>query len=1437
MSSTGSLIGGIIGAVIGFATGGWGIAVAWGFSIGSSVGALIDPPSFGNLNYGETDPAQQSNVYSYNGLKNSEDKRQPAPIDLGEHMVAGNRHYWERLPAVDNNSVLAVGITLALGKIKSIKRIWVNDIPWELLTGKKGYQYWLGDKDQTWDNPDYFEGSGVGKSLIRGAYETTVDNTLIEEGGAVVSGSSPDGSQDIVVQPKVIEDAGDGGLTDGTDPDPDTGFDGDEPEYQLQLDNAYIYQSPVLDATSLFVAFQMNALGYLNRETGDLEEHSIRISVYYRKVGETNWNWGFTKVKTANSNSKLEWEWLVKDNLEPGQYEVAIINHNDVLDEYEYLDELRLAYHKEGSDDHYNFRGIAKIEFYFIANSQLNYRMPTFKIETEGSEEIEVFSTPSVSTIGYSRNPAWHIYYLLKNHVYDPFPADAFDIQSFIDAATYFDDNDIKCDLVIDNYNSAEEFIQQICTASGMYLRESFGVYSLVIDKDEASTFQFDMTTMVNPAISEDGMPPEQQETISIEPIPVEGKYTHIIATFRNRDLDYEYDEIEVIADDWDKATEPYNPLKVSLPGVSRRFQAEFLVQKMMQHSRKAEVMVSFKATIAALNVDVLNIVNISHELPGWGYDANGVKVDAGPLFRIISIAYGQNDEIQITAINHSPDIHSVTIGTYDPPSFDKVTKCNPVTGLTLSIVNRTDDSGFQLPKLKIDFTKPVDVNFKQAQIWLKSDSMKDYQKVGETPNNSISIDNLTEGKSYSIAVVAVSNSNPAWIASIPESPKASISIPFVTPPNVTFNEPGCVYDGLTIIAEINQLPNYSGYYELRTSNPVDWENDASGKLATSLSNVLTVVQKSTAESITIYAKAKTLKGVYSQSAASLELSKSLYEAVTHNDIAQSNSKNKILNGGVLYNYTTTVNGKVYTKFDNFFSGASVSVISLPESQKSQWGYGPDSLFKDAEDLLCGQDIIIQPKNAARYMTLSYWCTWAEKNSIRYDNPIILFDYMDGNHVSLGTEEFLGTAGETTWFINKHKLTVPAGTELVRMYIKGTGVFDCFMFVEGTLYPQFMLHSADSGDGLLSNLEQISYLQMLMNLNAHMDEITGTIDTFLDRTKLYYELENNAFILKTKAFRLLSGNIEGNYAMIEAMDGTLVLKTNTEGYISQIALGSTGYGSVINLNSDQLNVSAFTVFTNGKNLVENINASLTLIDGGMLQSDTIISNIIFSGAALEINSSTPTREHPVYGTIATGVYLGCSANPLDTDPARARFDMDGNFWIGAVNFGTAPFTLNPHGDMLVNSARFNGTIRVDASFSPQTSKWSTAQVSNDYVEITEDSIGVYYTAYTTPTSCVMKKDRLTIGNGLRQTEYNKYGLFEWDYYNLTWKQYCLSIYGLVNITDSVTLLDFNLGTADEGFIKPLGYMSADGTKGISQTIDLTSITSLTVKNGLVVGAA
>ena len=1056
----------------------------------------------------------------------------------------------------------------------------------------------------------------------------------------------------------------------------DNGGGGTDPVYHEQVAgqtdvpaNAVIYQSAIIDAEALYIGFICpGGLYKIDKDTGEILQHSVTYTVFYRVVGATDWVHAFTKKITARTRQPIRWEETIAENLSAAQYEVAVVNRNTPLDEFDGMQEIRIDYHKERRYMKFNLRNTAFYEVTLEANDQLNGRIPNMSVLVQG-RKVRVYTDASTYTVEWSNNPAWVILDLLTNERYGlGIPDNRIDIDAFLSAAAWFDANNITLNLVLDGTKNARDIITAIQTATMCFVVQSGDKIRIVPD------------TIADPvqAFTEDNI---VDGSLSWEKASLLDKINRIIIDYLEELDDYKKATIVIDAPNITKVREK----KIALLGVTNYEQAEKIGKLLLNYSELAQTVVRFKTGAMGLAAEVGDIITISYDPADW--------VDK--QFRVIETRLNDDLTVEIVGLEYSPDIYDLSgFHTWTPSTEETVTEAPNITGLSATTQEYVGVDGVSRQKIVLSWTNPVDqTNWNGVQIYEWREDTKYFELVGRTKENGFEILNAKEGLIHKIAITSVNKNG--IVNAIQSSPQVEIFVDYLTPPDIQFDLDKCVWDGYQLIVGIIPPSNFAGEYEIRTSNPADWAADNTGLLGRNYSPIQVYpYQDPGSDQITIYAKAY-YRGKYSLNAATITIPKTIQDEnyVSLPDYLATYSENLLRNAGFL---NTFINDEGYIDFmywDGYRPGTNYLVYNVPEDNQLFGGY---ALIKAKTGKNFSQTVTIRPVpvGSSRNYTISWWSVWYGSNT---NTPGLEIEYLDKDFQVLDSVVLSATwqNGGDNWENFKFHLSAPENTNYIRVWITGIAIYDAIMLSEGTIFPPFHLHDADVVDGIDSALEEEAARNFQLFLESRIQDIEERLRGI---ENIWDVLNMDASVMKTKAFQiqaraidLIAGDVDSNNSRLTLLEDRVVLAVNTAtGTVAEFTLGTGVYGSDISIKADQINITGSTAFysSDGK-------LSTTLIKGGAIMADSIIARVNLSGSCLEVAPDDTPVWHEVYQAYITPkAVFGATLDPLDTDPTRLTIDNLGRIWSGHPSFTYAKFSVDENGYLKATDAKFYGRLYV-----------------------------------------------------------------------------------------------------------------------------------------------
>jgi hypothetical protein len=357
------------------------------------------------------------------------------------------------------------------------------------------------------------------------------------------------------------------------------------------------------------------------------------------------------------------------------------------------------------TNDH-RLRGISYIYVRLEYDKDVFGGLPDITCDILG-KKIRKYTTPTAfetaaATNGNANNPAWVLLDYLTNSRYGRGIDYAdIDLQSFIDAADYCDDNitisgnTFNRFLVnghLDPDSTLYSNIKDILASCAGFLVFTGGKYRLLIDKVvPVGEIDFEFT--------EDNI----IGGISITLGSKTTRYNKIKINYFDPQKDWS-PNISILEDATYRAEDDNQVLEreIELPLVSDFNRAQFIARLFLNQSRFGTA-VTFTGAPSALVCSVGDVVYVSHPTPGW----------VRKPFRIISMSLKDSGEVDISAIEYADEMYSITTlptqvtkrnySNFSSSFFTPVASTVPAP--TNLVVTNTPING--LPAMTVSFTAP----------------------------------------------------------------------------------------------------------------------------------------------------------------------------------------------------------------------------------------------------------------------------------------------------------------------------------------------------------------------------------------------------------------------------------------------------------------------------------------------------------------------------------------------------------------------------------------------------------------------------------------------------------------------------------------------------------------------------------------------------------
>lgn len=300
----------------------------------------------------------------------------------------------------------------------------------------------------------------------------------------------------------------------------------------------------------------------------------------------------------------------------------------------------------------HQLKGVAYLAMRFKYDQDVFTSIPEIRAVVKGKKVYN----PATQTTEWSDNPALCLRDYLTNSRYGKgLPASAIDDASIIQAANDCDSlvtpyggaTDIplfKFNAIIDTGETVFDNVKKIIASMRGILPYSNGQYSLLVDKNQSSTF----------TLTEDNI----LSDIKIVSSSKENKFNQVTAKFPNPAKRWELDTVTYPDSGSTEETAFLNEdnqqilsKEITLHNVTNAYRAKDLARIACLASRRQSLTVSITCTSEALNIAVGDIVTIEHDSLGW----TGAAVQE---FRVMGMVLDDSGEVDLTLQQYDASIY-----------------------------------------------------------------------------------------------------------------------------------------------------------------------------------------------------------------------------------------------------------------------------------------------------------------------------------------------------------------------------------------------------------------------------------------------------------------------------------------------------------------------------------------------------------------------------------------------------------------------------------------------------------------------------------------------------------------------------------------------------------------------------------------------------------
>ena len=395
-----------------------------------------------------------------------------------------------------------------------------------------------------------------------------------------------------------------------------------------------------------------------------------------------------------------------KDNLPAGQYDIRCRLRNVVPDDSRYGNDTYFESFQEIVYDDFTYPGTALLAVRALATDQLSGGMPT--VTALVSRATVPVWTGAAYAAKDAFNPAWTCYHLLHRAEYKGtgvvtaaasynilgVPAARIDYAAFSSWADWCDDpagdasqTAFTCNIYFDQVFSLRKALD-IASANGRGAVVQLGSkFTCIVDRPEETPVQRFMFNMGN----------IEADSFTEEWLPMGDRANAIEVTYFDATEDYTRQVVTLYASDFDTTTNEINTRQATLYGCTSRDLAIRYGTFLLNCNRYLTLTCSFNADVDSIACIPGDVIEVSHDVPQWGYSGRVVSATANTitLDRSVTVGLGTHT-IRVKHADDTFEEFPVTsaAGTYTTLSIASETwVANPVlhelysVGVTAAVV------------------------------------------------------------------------------------------------------------------------------------------------------------------------------------------------------------------------------------------------------------------------------------------------------------------------------------------------------------------------------------------------------------------------------------------------------------------------------------------------------------------------------------------------------------------------------------------------------------------------------------------------------------------------------------------------------------------------------------------------------------------------------
>jgi predicted nucleic acid-binding Zn-ribbon protein len=407
----------------------------------------------------------------------------------------------------------------------------------------------------------------------------------------------------------------------------------------------------------------------------------------------------------------------------------------------------------------HRLRGVAYLAMRFKYDPDVFSSIPEVQAVVKGRKVYD----PETTTTVWSDNPALCLRDYLTNARYGKgLSSSLIDDTSFIAAKAFCNttvtssagaggsQKIFECNAVIDTDKNLFDNVRILLRGMRGLMPYSNGIYSLIIDKSESSSF--DLT------------PDNITSDLTVASAGKSKKYNKVTVKFTNPEANWQSDtvfwppagsteETTFLSEDNNQELST----EITLPTITNYYSARDIARVACLTSRASDLSVKVTATSEALVIAAGDVVRL--EQPSMGWVDDGVT-DARQLFRVVGIQLVNTGEVKLTLQKYDSSIYTWDEGadepTNQPTTLPDPSIAEPPTNLSVTGSANIAEDGTTIPYLAITWTAADDAFVSSYEITVTPSSGNATSLIVSTTAYDFFV--LDSALTYSVSVRSINS-------------------------------------------------------------------------------------------------------------------------------------------------------------------------------------------------------------------------------------------------------------------------------------------------------------------------------------------------------------------------------------------------------------------------------------------------------------------------------------------------------------------------------------------------------------------------------------------------------------------------------------------------------------------------------------------------------